>query len=176
MRRRRRFGLALVVAAVAAGGAACQAAPNPSAAAAAAAAGQTAPAADLAAIRETIDAVNAAAGGTVDDQQAQLTARVEPDRRAEVQRCPTATTTVRLAPVDRGLRAVPGSTAPAPTAPAPTATEPTAPPDTTTYMLPTLIRIFTGDRLTGTDLTTLRVVVYHDANGSEAYLTPFCVN
>lgn len=153
---RLRPGVALAAAALAVI-AACQSAPVPESAATG-----PAPAADLDAIRATIDAVNAGAGGSVADQQATLVANVDPARRAEAQRCPTATTTVRLAPVDPGLRPIAGP----------------APPDATTrtYALPTLIRIYTGHRLTGTDLTTLRLDVHTGDAGTEAYLTPFCVH
>ena len=41
----------------------------------------------------------------------------------------------------------------------------------TLYALPTLIRIFTGDRITGTDLTTLHIGVHDGA----ASITPLCV-
>ena len=141
------------------------------------------------AIRATIDAVNATAGGPVADQQAALIAHVDPARRAEAQSCPAATTTVRLEPVDQGLRSLPEQPAGPPsgtdTVP-PTGTGTGTPTGTnaTTYALPTLIRIFAGDRLIGTDLTTLRLIVTNTGTGTgtatgtgtEAYLTPFCVN
>lgn len=164
---------------------ACQSTPGPAPATASArapAGGATSPT-EIEAIRTTLDALNATAGGPVADQQAQLIAHVEPDRRDEVRRCPPATTTVRLEPVDQGLRALPEpSTDPA--AVGSDATDATDVPDTgiapdpgsTTFALPALIRIFSGDRLVGTDLTTLRMVVRDTSGGGEAYLTPFCVN
>lgn len=127
--------------------------------------------ADIDAIRATVDAVNVTAGGPVADQQAQLLAHVDPARRDEVRRCPAATTTIRLEPVDQGLRALPEPSADAAAA-AGTPSDGT----TTSYALPTLIRIFSGDRLIGTDLTTLKLVVRDTNTGDEAYLTPFCVN
>ena len=46
----------------------------------------------------------------------------------------------------------------------------------TVYGLPTLIRVFSGERLIGTDLTTLQMIVRSGGTEAEAYLTPFCVN
>ena len=59
--------------------------------------------------------------------------------------CPPATTTLRFEPVYPGLR--PRRAGPA------AAGSLTG----TVYALPTLIRIYTGDRITGTDLTTLHL-------------------
>lgn len=115
------------------------------------------PSADADAIRSTVDAVNESTSGTPADQQARMQDLVDPGRRDEVARCPAATTTVQFEPVYSGLRRI-GS-------------EPGA------YALPTLIRVHSGGRLTGTDLTTLQFVVRPAADGTvEAYLTPFCVN
>ncbi len=118
------------------------------------------PARDAEAVRATIDAINATAGGPVADQQRRLVDSVDPDDRADVGRCPPATTTVRFEPVYAGLRGTGGSA------------------DSTSYALPTLIRIYTGSRMTGTDLTTLQLVVRPSdgATSTAAYLTPFCVN
>lgn len=164
------------------------ASPTVGTAPAAATGGGSIPDADRAAIRATVDAVNAAARGPVADQQVVLLDRTDPDRRAEVQRCPAATSTVRFEPVDRGLRAAPGSPK-APDGvgdqdrsgekaePAGTGTSnPEAGSDGRAYQWPTLIRIYAGDRVVGTDLTTLQITVRSDGPGVEAYLTPFCVN
>ncbi len=117
-------------------------------------------ASDVEAVRAMIDAINATAGGPVADQQRRLVDSVDPDDRADVDRCPAATTTVRFEPVYAGLRGTGGSA------------------DATSYALPTLIRIYTGSRMTGTDLTTLQLVVRPSdgATSTAAYLTPFCVN
>jgi hypothetical protein len=161
--------------AVLSGIAACQATPGPESATTLT--GGPAPQADVDAIRATVDAVNAAAGGPVADQQAQLFAHIDPARRDEARRCPTATTTVRLAPVEQGLRVLATGPSATPVASAATASEVTTPDaSVTVYWLPTLIRIFSGDRLIGTDLTTLRLVVRDTGAGPEAFLTPFCVN
>jgi hypothetical protein len=155
--------------------AACQATPGPESATTSI--GAPAAQADVDAIRATIDAVNAAAGGPVADQQAQLAAHVDPARRDEAQRCPAATTTVRLAPVEQGLRELVGPTArPAGSATPASAAATAADAGGTVYGLPTLIRVFSGERLIGTDLTTLRLVVRDTGAGPEAFLTPFCVN
>jgi len=171
------FRLAVVVTALL-GVTACQSTPAPAPASTSARApgDRVASPTEIDAIRTTLDAVNATAGGPVADQQDQLIAHVEPDRRDEMRRCPPATTTVQLETVDQGLRALPEpSTDPATGAPGATDAS-AAGPGTTTFALPTLIRIFSGDRLVGTDLTTLRMVVRDTDGGGEAYLTPFCVN
>ena len=73
--------------------------------------------------------------------------------------CPSAPTTLRFEPVYAGLR------------PTPAWSSPHGVPAGTVYALPVLIRIYTGDRITGTDLATLRLGV----RGHEASITPLCV-
>lgn len=164
----------------------------PGSAPAAAVSGEaTIPDADRAAIRATVDAVNATAGGPVAAQQAELLTRTDPDRRVEVQRCPDATTTVRFEPVDRGLRAAPGSpdgsvgsgrtegsngSVDSAGSGGDGGSTPATAPGGTAYRWPALIRIYSGDRVVGTDLTTLQIIVRSSGTGVEAYLTPFCVN
>jgi len=114
--------------------------------------------ADAAAVRATVDAFNDTA--TPADQRQRLADLVEPDRRNEVERCAAASTTVRFEPVYAGLRALAGESGPS----------------STTYALPTLARVYSSDRLVGTDLTTLQLVVNAATGVTEAYLTPFCVN
>lgn len=162
--------------------------------------GEPVPDADLAAIRATLDAVNATAGGPVAAQQAELLARTDPDLRSEVQRCPAATTTVRFEPVERALRAAAtagpltnGSNGAEGSIGAGRSTGTDGPTGTdgstgadgananagsggTAYQWPALIRIFTGDRVVGTDLTTLQMIVRSGGTEAEAYLTPFCVH
>lgn len=106
-----------------------------------------------------MDTFNAAAAGSVDAQQTVLHSLVDPTLSGDLDRCPAATTTVRFEPVYAGLRPSPGWTAPGGSLTG------------TVYALPTLIRIYTGDRVTGTDLTTLHFGVTFD----EAFLTPLCV-
>lgn len=122
--------------------------------------GSAIPLQDGQAIRATIDTINATAGGSVTDQQAVLASVVDPALEGAFRGCsPPPTTTLRFEPVYAGLRATPDWTAANGT------------PGGTVYALPVLIRIFTGDRITGTDLTTLHLGV-HDG---EASITPLCV-
>jgi len=118
------------------------------------------PADDEQAIRTTVDRLNGTAGGAVADQQAQFEAAVDPSSAQALADCPAATTTLLFRPVYSGLRPTLGW---APQQGALTGT---------IYALPTLITIYTGDRVTATDLTTLHLGV---ADG-EAFLTPLCVN
>lgn len=122
-------------------------------------------------------------------QRAALERLVDPSDADEQRDCPVARHTLRLDPVYSDLRRPPTGSAsgsgtsaagsgPATTAAAPTDTAgrsaaATAPAGSgTAYLLPTLITIFTGDRITGTDLTTLRLFV--GAGG--ARIGPLCVN
>ena len=114
---------------------------------------------DEQAIRSAIDAVNATAGGTVAGQQAALAEVVDPALSDAFRHCPPASTTLRFEPVYAGLRATPDWTGADGT------------PAGTLYALPVLIRIYTGDRITGTDLTTLHLGVHDGA----ASITPLCV-
>lgn len=135
------------------------------------------PAGDVAAIRSTIDALNAGAGDGPAAQQQVLTELADPGRRSELDDCRPATRTVWFEPVYRGLRI----------ADEPMVAGADPDPDGVTYALPTLIRVATGDRRTATDLTTLLITVRPapeptEATGSpggtgpEVYLTPFCLN
>ena len=117
------------------------------------------PGADEQAIRATIDRLNATAAGAVSDQQAALAALIDPALTGALDDCPPATTTLRMEPVYPGLR------------PAPDWTAPEGALGGTVYALPSLIRIYTGDRMTGTDLTTLHLGL----DGGKAYLAPLCV-
>jgi hypothetical protein len=117
------------------------------------------PADDEAAIRRTIDALNATSAGTVANQQAALATSVEPALTSALDDCPPATTTLRFEPIYPALRASPDWTSSTGTLTG------------TVYALPTLLRIFTGDRMTGTDLTTLHLAV----QAGEAFTTPLCV-
>jgi hypothetical protein len=117
------------------------------------------PSGDEQAIHTTIDRLNAAASGSVADQQAVLTAVVEPTLQGALAQCAPATSTLEFQPAYPGLRAAPGW------APSNGALVGTV------YALPSLIRIHTGERITGTDLTTLHFGVTAD----EAFLTPLCV-
>jgi hypothetical protein len=112
------------------------------------------------AIHATIDRLNEAAGGTVAEQQAAFAAAVEPSSTPALNACPRATTTVRFLPVYSALRPTPDRHPADGTL------------NGTVYALPTLVRIYTGDRVTATDLTTLHFGVA----AGEAFLTPLCIN
>lgn len=118
------------------------------------------PAADEQAISATLDRINATAGGAVARQQAVLAAVVDPGSAPTLHRCPPTTSTLRFEPVYSGLRPTPDWR---PEAGALSGTR---------YALPVLIRTYTGDRMTGTDLTTLHLGV----QGGAAWLTALCVN
>lgn len=155
-------GLLLLLAGFAAG---CASVSHPSATVSARAttsAGQTSsavssarlvPAATVTAIRAAIDAVNAAAGGTPAQQRAVLQKLVDPARAQDQRGCPTAKSTVRFDASWDDLRADPNGAA-------------------QTYVLPTLIKIYTADRITGTDVTALVISV----SGRRAQLPPLCVS
>lgn len=117
------------------------------------------PADDETAIRAAIDRLNATATGSVADQQATLAALVDPALASALDQCPAATTTLHFEPVYRELRASPDWTAQSGSLAG------------TVYAVPSLVRIYTGNRITGTDLTTLHLGV----QAGEAYLTPLCV-
>jgi len=117
------------------------------------------PSGDAQQIQQSMNRLNAAAAGAVSDQQQVLHALVDPGLSAALDQCPPATTTLRFEPVYAGLRPSPGWT--------PSGGELSG----TVYALPSLIRIYTGDRITGTDLTTLHFGV----NSGEAFLTPLCI-
>jgi hypothetical protein len=117
------------------------------------------PADDEQAISRTIEKFNDAAAGPAADQQAVLTELVDPALVVDLDRCPPVTATLRFEPIYPALR------------PAPEWAPTSGVLGGTVYALPTLIRIYTGDRITGTDLTTLHLGVV----GGEAYLTSLCL-
>ena len=117
------------------------------------------PADDERAISRTIDRFNDAAAGPAADQEAVLMELVDPALVGDLDRCPPVTATLRFEPIYPALR------------PAPDWTPTSGVLSGTVYALPTLIRIYTGDRITGTDLTTLHLGV----TGGEAYLTSLCL-
>lgn len=140
--------------------------------------------ADLAAIHRSVDAINAGAGGPVADQRAVLDRMVVHAESAAQRTCAVAMHTIRLDPVYTDLRrpppdqststSDPGSTGPVPASPVPNAAASggvTEANGSGAYLLPVLITIFTGDRITGTDLTTLRLFV---TNGT-AHIGHLCV-
>ena len=133
--------------------------PDPAGPASPSAPAAAVPSDDQRAIARTIDRFNAAATGQAADQEAVLTEIVDPALAGDLDRCPPVTATLRFEPIYPALR------------PAPEWTPNTGVLGGTVYALPTLIRIYTGDRITGTDLTTLHLGV----TGGEAYLTSLCL-
>lgn len=111
------------------------------------------PAGDTELIHRTIDAINAAAGRRPAEQRTVLQRVVDPARADEQRQCRPAATTVWFEPAWPDLRAEPGAAA-------------------HRYVLPTRIRIFTADRITGTDVTALTVTISEGA----AHLPPLCVS
>ncbi|WP_154674324.1 hypothetical protein [Nakamurella lactea] len=109
-------------------------------------------AAELAEIHRTIDAVNAVADTDPARQRAVLQALVADDRAADQRSCAPATTTVRFEPVWTGLRPDPNGSP-------------------NTFVLPTLVRSYTGGRITGTDTAALLISIFSDG----AHLPPLCV-
>ena len=98
-------------------------------------------------VHAAVDRFNATAGGPVQAQQRVLEGLLANGQLTQQKACPTPTTTITLDPVYARLTSVPdwhptgGTMAGTP------------------YALPTLIRIYTGDRITGTDLTDLHLTI-----------------
>jgi hypothetical protein len=138
------------------------------------------PPADLAAIRGVIDRINATAGGPVADQRTALEDLVVADQAAKQRSCPPASGTisfepaypsVRRASVASGGGAVAASGGLASGSTAGTAESPDGD-DGTEYLLPAFITIYSGSRITGTDLTTLHLWV----QGGVARTAALCVS
>lgn len=107
------------------------------------------PDADRAAIEVTVDAVNAVAGRTPAEQRTILESTVDPTRLADQGSCRPAVTTIRFEPAWPDLRRTGDGR----------------------YVLPTLIRIYQGTRITGTDVGALEIVIA----AGRAHLPPLCV-
>ena len=109
------------------------------------------PAADpaelLTEVQRAVDSFNAAAGGPVSGQQSALGALLDDGQRSVQAKCAAATTTLKFEPVYGRLAPAPGWTPRQGTL------------SGEVYALPTLIRIYTGNRITGTDLTDLHLAV-----------------
>lgn len=124
--------------------------PEPSADPAPATATASVTDADRVAIDATVAAVNALAGGTPAAQRAVLESVVDPARLAQQRSCSPAATTIRFEPAWPDLRRTDGGR----------------------YVLPTLIRIYDGTRITGTDVGALTI----DITAGRAHLPPLCVS
>ncbi len=103
------------------------------------------------AIRAAVNEINATAGGPVAAQRAVLDRLVAPDQSADQRACPAATTTLAFDPAYRDMRLAAGGTE---------------------YLLPAYITIYTDGRITGSDLTTLRMWV----TGGVAETAALCVS
>ena len=110
-------------------------------------------------VQHTIEEFNATAAGPVTAQKAKLAELVSPGQAAVQSRCPAATSTISFEPVYARL-------APAPDWKPTSGTLPG-----TVFALPTLIRVFTGDRITSTDLTDLHVSIER----GRAWLPALCL-
>jgi hypothetical protein len=139
------------------------------------------PPADLAAIRGVIDRINATAGGPVADQRTALEDLVVADQAAKQRSCPPASGTISFEPAYPSVRrasvasgggavAASGGLASGPST-AGTAESPNGD-DGTEYLLPAFITIYSGSRITGTDLTTLHLWV----QGGVARTAALCVS
>ncbi len=111
-------------------------------------------------VRAAIDQFNSTAGGSPSAQQQQLRALLAPGQAGAQQKCGRATTTIELEPVYPAL------------APSPTWRPSSGTFSGAVYSLPTLIRIYTGPRITGIDLTDLHLSV----DGREVRFPALCVN
>jgi len=99
------------------------------------------------AVEAAINTFNAEAGGAAAAQQAVLKTLVAPGQATAQKACAAATSTVRLEPVYSRLAVSPGWMPASGTL------------EGTIYVLPTLIRIYTGTRVTGTDLSALHLAI-----------------
>ena len=98
-------------------------------------------------VQRAIDEFNRTAGGSVQAQQAVLTKLVSAGQVTVQEKCARATNTIRFEPVYDRLTLAPDWKPASGTLPG------------QVYQLPTLIRIYSGDRITGTDLTDLHLSV-----------------
>lgn len=110
-------------------------------------------------ISAAVAVVNAAAGSAA-DQRAALASVTDPQGRPALDRCPQTTRTVRFEPVHRA--ATPD--------PAFTDLDGNTPPGLV-LAVPTLVRVYAGDALATTEVTTLHLGV---ANGV-ALFAPLCL-
>jgi hypothetical protein len=110
-------------------------------------------------VQRAVDSFNAGAGGPVSGQQTALAALLDSGQRSVQSACSAATTTLRFEPVYGRLAAAPGWRPGKGTL------------SGTVYAVPTLIRIYLGNRITGTDLTDLHVSVH----AGRAWLPALCL-
>jgi len=99
------------------------------------------------AVQTAIDHFNATAGGPVAAQQSVLLGLISAGQSSAQSRCPAVTVTISMQPVYARLAPSPGWRPATGSLPG------------TVYAVPTLLRIYTGDRITGTDLTDLHLAI-----------------
>ncbi len=124
------------------------------------AAAVVAPESATTAVQQTIERFNATAGGPVATQEARLASLVSVGQASVQSRCPPAHSTISFEPVYARLTASPEWTPTSGTLPG------------AVYSLPTLIRVYTGDRITSTDLTDLHVSI----QGERSWLPALCLS
>ncbi len=111
-------------------------------------------------VQHTIEELNATAAGPVAVQKAALARLVSPGQAGVQGACPAATSTIRFEPVYARLTPAPDWKPTSGTLPG------------TVYELPTLIRVYTGDRITSTDLTDLHVSI----DAGRGWLPALCLS
>lgn len=119
------------------------------------------PPAEVGAVLALLDRLNAAAGGPVEEQRSVIEASLDPGQLAAQASCGTATTTLSFGADAGRARQRPDWSPPAGTV------------NGTVWGIPVLMRIHSGDRIVGTDLTELHVVVGPDGT---ARLPAMCIN
>lgn len=118
------------------------------------------------AIRATIGQINATAAGPIEAQRAVLDRLAAPGEAADQRACPAATTTLSFDPAYRDLRLAPPGDRDDDGSPGAGET------DGVEYLLPSYITIYTGGRITGSDLTTVHLWV----QGGVARTAALCVS
>lgn len=116
---------------------------------------------EVQAVLVLLEQLNGVAGGPVADQRALIDEVVDPGQVDAQESCGRATTTLSFEPVPERARLRPDWTPPAGTV------------DGEVWGIPVLMRIHSGDRIVGTDLTELHVVVAPDGT---ARLPAMCIN
>lgn len=113
------------------------------------------------AVLALLEQLTDASGGPVAAQRAVIDGAVDPGQVAAQESCGTATTTLSFEPVPARARVRPDWKPPAGTV------------DGQVWGIPVLMRIHSGDRIVGTDLTELHVVIAPDGT---AHLPAMCIN
>lgn len=117
--------------------------------------------AEVDAVLVLLDQLNQSSDGPVEVQRAVIDGAVDPGQVAAQESCGQATTTLSFEPVPERARQLPDWKPPAGTL------------DGQVWGIPVLMRIHSGDRIVGTDLTELHVVVAPDGT---ARLPAMCIN